>query len=145
MIRKSLIVSFVAYLLFFILILIFQKTRDGDGEYLFLSSLYAFIFAGVPIVCIVFLLVLILNQTISKQLVNRTKDQKNKHYFYYSSIASLVPILGFVIFDFSRFNQFGHKGDFINIFLKYSAFIILAFIVIMINRKLVWKNFSDNA
>lgn len=143
MIIKSLIVSIISYFLFYFLILIFQPKGD-DVEYFIQSALYGFILCLIPIVGSIFILLLLFNWRVKKYIPQKSKKQKEVFYFYCSIIISFIPVLGFAIFDYTRFNQFGQKEYIVNIFLKYSSFLILSFIVCIINRTLVWKNFPNS-
>jgi hypothetical protein len=141
MAKKSLIVSILGYLIFFSFIFAVSPKED-DFEYEVSLFFYSLILTAVPIIAITFILVWLLNLQLKKQIINKAKKEKNRSYFISGFVLALIPIIVFAIFDFSQSNQFGFKNSFFYNLSKYFAFLILALFVIILNRKIVWKNFK---
>ena len=141
MAKKSLIVSIVGYLIFFSFIYVISPKED-DFEYEVSLFFYALILTAIPVIAITFILLWLLNLQLRKQIINKSEKEKNRYYFLGGTLLALIPILAFAIFDFSQSNQFGSKNSFFYNVVKYLVFLILALLVLILNRKIVWKNFK---
>jgi len=144
MIGRSIIVALLSFLIYFMpaYLLWYYEYSHKIGPSFLIETIIQFFVYSIPVGIIAFICVLLFNFFLSRIISNQTKKEKNTHYFSYCAIISMVIVLGFTLFDYLQFNQFGSKSNFIYIFLKYSQLFIFIFIITFLNRKLVWNNFN---
>jgi ABC-type dipeptide/oligopeptide/nickel transport system permease component len=144
MILKTLQVTLLSFLLFIVPGFIFEnytELREHNFSY-GLSSFVQVLFYGIPVLAIGFLAFMAVNWILISLLRDKTKPRKNRTYFLLGSIITVLPILGLIIFDYlQRDRYFAPYNSIGSIFVRYSLLLLWVAIALLINRKIVWKNF----
>jgi hypothetical protein len=144
LLSKTILVSFISVVLLFVtLILLSLFSNDYDAsDFSFGIILYAFVMAGLPIMGVSFLLLLGLNMFIDRKIKKNKPSYINRIYFTYGCGLTILVIAFFFLFDYSdRGRYFGNDGQPLNILAKYLPFGLLGIIIMLVNRKIVWRNF----
>jgi ABC-type dipeptide/oligopeptide/nickel transport system permease component len=147
MILRTLQVAVLSFLLFVIAAVTFEKYSEFK-EHNFSYAIKVFLqvfFYGIPLFILGFSVLLVVNWILISLLRNKSRHSKNKTYFGLATLLAILPILAFILFDYSqRGRYFAPENTFIAIFLKYSISFIWVAIALLLNRKIVWKNFPNS-
>ena len=144
MILKTLQVTLLSFLLFIVPGFIFENYIELRGHNFSygLSSFLQVLFYGIPVLAIGFLVLIVINWILISLLRDKTKRRKNRTYFLLGAIITMLPIFGLIIFDYlQRDRYFAPYNSIESIFVRYSLLLVWVAIVLLINRKIVWKNF----
>ncbi len=140
MIKKSLLVSALSFLIVVGISFFIegpnQVAREYPLQFLFMMLLYG----GVPFIAVGFVVLLGFNSIIEKLIANKPKKEKEKRYWLLGAASCLLPIFGFVLYDISSYGKYGHLF-FFKVLFSYSPFFILAIVALILNRKIVWRSF----
>lgn len=146
MILKTFQVALLSFLLFIIPSVILEKYnefKEHDFSYALEVFLQIF-FYGIPLLGLGFIVLLLINKVLVSLLRDKARRKKNNTFFGVSIIIAILPILGFILFDYSqRDKYFTPDNSFDSIFIKYSVLFVWVVIAIFLNRKIVWKNFEN--
>ncbi len=137
MTKKTLLVSVLSYFIMLVADIIIYS-RPVSFEFL----AYV-IFYGIPVVGVIFGCLLLVNEVLKTLLNNKSKKKKNIYYFFTGLIITVVPTMGFVLFDYYNGGAFGNEASFLYIFYRYLFVFPFAAIAFLLNRKIVWKNFEN--
>lgn len=140
MTRKTLIVSFLSFLIVSVPIYFLGYRRDEvdmNPDFLGESLVRYYAYMTIPLFGGIFLILLIYNRLIKKYFFNKTTVQKNKEYIRYSCFISLL-IMAIFLFIFFQDNG----KSFSQFFIKHTGYIALLVVTFFLNRKLVWRNFK---
>jgi hypothetical protein len=144
MVRKSLIVSFLSFVVYFIpaFFIWYYKEQYKLGVSFFWESVIQFFFYSLPVILITFVVLLVVNFWFTRRIKKRTVSENNRFYFLFLGTASVVLVLGFTSFDYFQFNEFGTSGSFLHILARYSELFIFLLVVLLLNRKICFNNFK---
>ncbi len=144
MVRKSLIVSLLSFVVYFIpaFFIWYYKEQYKLGAPFFWESVIQFFFYSLPVILITFVVLLVVNFWFTRSSRRRTVSENNRFYFLFLGMASVVLVLGFTIFDYFQLNEFGTSGSFLNILSRYSELFIFLVVVLLLNRKICFNNFK---
>ncbi len=142
MIKKSLLVSVISFLFLLIVSFLIEGLDEIAKEYPLQYLLQVLILGALPFIGIGFVVLIVFNLITEKLIVNKTKKQKENAYWFLGIAASLIPILGFVVYDISDYGKY-YDSTFLQMLYKYSPFFILSFTALVLNRRIVWKNFRE--
>jgi ABC-type dipeptide/oligopeptide/nickel transport system permease component len=146
MILKTFQVALLSFLLFIIPSVILEKYsefKQHDFSYTLGVFLQIF-FYGIPLLGLGFIVLLLINRVLVSLLRDKTRSKKNYTFFLVSLIIAILPIFGFILFDYSqRDRHFPPDNSFDSIFIKCSVLFVWIVIAIFLNRKIVWKNFEN--
>lgn len=144
MFRKSLIVSLLSFVVYFIpaFFIWYYKEQYKLGASFFWESVIQFFFYSLPTILITFVVLLVVNFLFTRNIKKRTISENNRFYFLFLGMASVILILGFTFFDYFQFNKFGISGSFLHILAGYSELFIFLLIVFLLNRKIYFNNFK---
>jgi hypothetical protein len=146
MILKTLQVAFLSFLLFVIPTVTFEKYSDlKDHNFAYISGLFLqVLFYGVPLFVFGFSVLLLINWILISLLRKKSRIEKNKTYFGITTLLAILPILGFMLFDYLQEDRsFPPYNTFNRIILKYLVLFVWIAIALFLNRKIVWKNFAN--
>lgn len=139
MIGKTIIISIISVIIFVcllsVLTMIISPVELGWEQFV-----QIFFYGSATFIPFVFGILVLLNLLV-KWKVKLTK-KPNSVYFLWSLILAILPVLGFVIFDYAQRGRYFEEQTFLGISSKYSITFILALIAILLNRKIVWNNFK---
>ena len=140
MIKRTLLVSFLSFIIVSVPIYFFGYGRDivkEHPELIRASLIRYYVFVTIPILAVIFIGLLIYNRLIKRNFFNKTTKQKNRVYLLYSSfIFSLIMVMFLLIF-------YQDNGKSLSQFLiQHAGYIALLTVTFFLNRKLVWKNFK---
>src|SRR5262249_37068827 len=108
------------------------------------SFLQVLFFYGIPVVGIGFLTLILINWILISLLRGKTKGEKNRTYLLFSTVIAVLPIVGFILFDYlHRDRYFPPYNTIASIFLRYSLLFLWIAIGLLVNRKIVWNNFVE--
>jgi len=142
MILKSLIVAVLSIIIFLLLLAVSQyliyKKETLFGEFMMLLA-----FGGGAMLLVIFILLCLLNYFTQWRLRSTYKHKANSVYFFWSLLFTLLPIILFVIVDYSDRGRYFQPKTLKDIITDYIAFFILAIFIIIVNRKIVWNNFRN--
>jgi hypothetical protein len=143
MIRKSLIVSFFSFIIYFIpaFFIWYYKAEYKLGS--LEASAFEFFFYSFPVIIITFIVLLIFNFRFSRKIDRRSIVQNNKFYFVCTGGFAILLTLGFTFFDYCQFNKFGYSGSFLDILINYSEVFLFILIVLLLNRKICFNDFKN--
>src|SRR5688572_29155708 len=142
MISKSFITAFISvcvlvFVLFPVSQYLFYKEIPETGEFL------QVIFWGViGILPIVFVILCLLNYLVERVLKADKKSRPNSIYLFISLFFILVPIFLFIVYDNSDWGKDSGSKTLFSIMSDYIGVFLFSVIIILINRKIVWKNFK---
>ncbi len=140
MTKRTLLASFLSFIIVSIPIYFLGYRRDEvdmNPAFFGESLIRYYVYVTIPILCGVFLILLIYNQVIKKLFINKTPEQKNKIYILYSFFVLLLIL---VIFLFIFYQDNGKS--FSQFFMQHAGYIALFVVAFFLNRKLVWRNFK---
>lgn len=137
MTKRTLLVSVLSYFIMLVVDIIIYS-RPVSFEFL----AYV-IFYGIPVAGVIFGCLLLVNEVLKTLLNNKSKKKKNIYYFFTGLIITVVPTMGFVLFDYYNGGAFGDEARFLNILYRYLFVFLSAAITFLLNRKIVWDNFKD--
>lgn len=141
MIFKSFVVSIVSVIIFLCalgLLTYFISPKDYEaGE--FVQLLF---YGGGTLIPIVFGIVLLINGVVNGRIRSKKIKSPETIYFFCCSIFTVIPILAFVIFDYSDRGRYFEEKTFLTIAGEYAVYFLLAVFVIFLNRKISWDNFK---
>src|SRR5437762_14351272 len=145
MILKTLQVTLLSFLLFIVPVFAledYSELTENDFSYGLSSFLQVLFFYGIPVVVIGFVTLLLINWILISLLRGKTKVEKNRTYLLFATVIAVLPILGFILFDYlHRHSYFFPHNTIGSISLRYSLLFVWVAVALLINRKIVWKNF----
>lgn len=144
MVLKSFIAAITSVLLFVITLPIFHFFFDSTApeKIEFLYVVFYSVFAILPIL---FVILYVLNLIVQWTLKNKKKYRPNSIYFVICLLSTLVPILLFILFDNSDWGKDPGNKTLLGIISDYLGVFLFSLIIILINRKIVWKNFKKES
>ena len=141
MIFKSFVVSIVSVIIFLCalgLLTYFISPKEYDtGE--FVQLIY---YGSGTLIPIVFGILLIINLIVNGRIKSNKIKSPETIYFFCCSIFTVIPILAFVLFDYSDRGRYFEEKTFLNIVGEYAVYFLLAVFVIFLNRRISWNNFK---
>lgn len=142
MIRKTLLVSFIACLIVFLIGFFLYEINEVDKKYVgqFIAKLILLGF--IPMIGMTFIILTGFNHFFSFLFKNKSLQSRKKFYALGFTIITVLPIVGFILYDYFQFNRFGKQGNLLSIIFEYQPFILLSLLVFFLNRKIVWDNFK---
>ena len=142
MIGKSFIVSIISVIIFLcMLALLTCLVRPGEfDEGQFLLLLF---YGSATLIPLVFGTLFLLNLVVQWRIKAAKASNSNTVYFLYSIIFAVLPVMGFVIFDYAQRGRYFEEKTFLSITKEYAAYFALAVFTIFVNRKIVWNNFRN--
>ena len=143
MIGKVFIVSILSAIIFLVLLSLLTWIISPI-EFSWEELLQIFFYGSATLVPLVFVILIVLNLLIQWRIKVDTRFSPNKIYFLWSIILAILPVLGFVIFDYAHRGRSFEKETFLGISSQYSVTFVLALIAILLNRKIVWNNFRKH-
>ena len=141
MIFKSFFVSIVSVIIFLCalgLLTYFISPKEFEaGEFV------QFLFYGSgTLIPLVFGIVLLINLVVNGRIKSSRCKSPETIYFFCCSIFTVIPILAFVLFDYSDRGRYFEEKTFLSIVGEYAVYFLLAVFVIFLNRKISWNNFK---
>ena len=106
----------------------------------FPTYLMMLFFGGGAVLPLVFILLCIMNYIIKWRM--RSSGIRLDYVYFLIAIPFIVlPIFGFVLFDYSDRGRYFEEKTFWNIAGEYTGYFALSIFIIIINRIIVWRNF----
>lgn len=139
MIRKTLLVSLLSFLIVSIPIYFFVYRResvDMNPDFFMESLAYYYMYITLPLVGGVFLVLLIFNLLLEKEFRKDTRKKRQTIYFLYSLYLMLAVIVVSLITYYQE-----NGGGISQFFVQHLGYFIISIVAIIINRKINWKNF----
>jgi MFS family permease len=143
MIKKSLLVSALTFLIFSVVLFLTEGPNEVAREFPVQFFFLLLFYAAVPFIAIGFVVLITFNLVLEKLIENKPQKQKVRYYWLLGAASSLLPIFGFVFYDISGYGKYCDL-PFFQVLLNYSPFFILSFVALFLNSKIVWKNFKNN-
>lgn len=141
MIFKSFVVSIVSVIIFLCapgLLTYFISPKDYEaGE--FVQLLF---YGSGTLVPFVFGILLLINGIVNARIKSNNGKGPETIYFFCCSVFTVIPILAFVLFDYSDRGRYFEEKTFLSIAGEYAVYFLLAVFVIFLNRKISWNNFK---
>lgn len=100
-------------------------------------------FGAAMFIPLVFGILILLNLVVGSRIKSTSNNKPNSIYFLWAFLFAVLPVLGFVIYDYVNRGRSFEEQTFFGITSEYSISFVLALIAILLNRKIVWRNFRN--
>jgi hypothetical protein len=134
----SLVSIFILYLFALISIYFIDRRMPNGGEIITIVF-----WVTVFILPVLFIILCALNLFLQWRIKSAKRYGPDSVYFLYSLLLTFLTIFSFVLFDYSDRGRYFEEKTFLDILTDYWRFFILAILIILVNRKIVWNNFKD--
>jgi hypothetical protein len=141
MLLKTFYIAFLSFFIFLVPTIIIAGWDEFKGEdfSFVLQSILQIVFYSIPMIGLGYLVLLAINLLTSYMIRKKEGFKRLNFYLIAASTIALLPIIAFVLFDYSQRGRYFEEKTFASIFLDYSPLLIWAIIAIYLNWRKVIK------